>query len=440
MAQRSPTPKINSRTARNRLAARSAPYWLGLPGGWAIGFRKRDATDLKWLCRVPIGNKKYEWHVIGKTDDDEPSDGEQFLNFEQAVEAGRTWVAARAERVAKVEQEPMGERPLLVSDAIDSYLVWYATQRKALGTAKSHLNVLFAPRFGSRDITSLTVKELRVWLDERSRAGRMIRTRKLTLPGAPRQFHAAPVTDEENRQRRSTANRVLNTVKAMLNRSVDEWDEQLHGAAPLARPWNSVQSFPEADAARQRHLSTDEARRLVAACGQPFDEIVRAALLTGARYGSLCNFLVKDYAAGKLHVLRSKGGSEYWISLSSEGRDFFRQKTHGRHGDETIFLRADGEPWGQCHQSRPMDEACRIAEIDRCTFHELRHTYASRMLMNDPPIPMQVLAANLGHKDTRMVEKHYGHLLRSYHDDMIEKSNPPFGFDASSNVVPLKRS
>jgi hypothetical protein len=51
-----------------------------------------------------------------------------------------------------------------------------------------------------------------------------------------------------------------------------------------------------------------------------------------------------------------------------------------------------------------------------------------------PPI---VLAKNLGHKDTRMVEKHYGHLLRSYEDQMVEKHAPRFGFAEAGAVAPL---
>jgi len=44
-------------------------------------------------------------------------------------------------------------------------------------------------------------------------------------------------------------------------------------------------------------------------------------------------------------------------------------------------------------------------------FHGLRHTYASRLAMHG--VPLAVIAVQLGHADTRMVEKHYGHLSPS---------------------------
>ena len=56
-----------------------------------------------------------------------------------------------------------------------------------------------------------------------------------------------------------------------------------------------------------------------------------------------------------------------------------------------------------------MIEASARAKIKpRVSFHILRHCYASLAVMNG--MPLMVVAKNLGHSDTRMVEKHYGHL------------------------------
>ena len=48
-----------------------------------------------------------------------------------------------------------------------------------------------------------------------------------------------------------------------------------------------------------------------------------------------------------------------------------------------------------------------------------------------------VVAKNLGHADTRMVERHYGHLAPSYVADEIRKGAPRFGMTAG-NVKPLR--
>ena len=83
-----------------------------------------------------------------------------------------------------------------------------------------------------------------------------------------------------------------------------------------------------------------------------------------------------------------------------------------------------------------MAEASRRAGISpAANFHVTRHTFASHAIMNGAPL--MVVAAALGHVDTRMVEKHYGHLSPSYAADAIRKAAPRFGIKPG-NVRPLR--
>jgi integrase len=85
-----------------------------------------------------------------------------------------------------------------------------------------------------------------------------------------------------------------------------------------------------------------------------------------------------------------------------------------------------------------MREAVERAKIvPRVTFHALRHTWASLAVMAG--MPLMVVARNLGHRDTRMVEKHYGHLAPSFIADAIRKSAPRFGFKPDTKVAALAR-
>jgi hypothetical protein len=49
-----------------------------------------------------------------------------------------------------------------------------------------------------------------------------------------------------------------------------------------------------------------------------------------------------------------------------------------------------------------------------------------------------VVAKNLGHADTRMVEKHYGDLSNDYMAEAIRRAAPRFGLEAS-NIASLVR-
>jgi hypothetical protein len=120
----------------------------------------------------------------------------------------------------------------------------------------------------------------------------------------------------------------------------------------------------------------------------------------------------------------------------ARGRDFVAQRKVGQPGSARLFFRSNGKPWGKSEQQRPLSTACAAARIDPpVNFHGLRHTYASRLAMRG--VPLAVIATQLGHADTRMVEKHYGHLAPSYVADTVRTAFGTLGILDPSNVVPI---
>jgi integrase len=217
--------------------------------------------------------------------------------------------------------------------------------------------------------------------------------------------------------------------------------------------WRRVERFKGVDASRNRYLTIAEAQRLVNACDADFRLLVQGALQTGARFGQLAKLRVDDFhkASGTLQLRTRKGdGTEraYWVTLTDEGVEFFRRVGAGRAGGELMFrnmgrvrrlverspksaLVKDSGDWRDSEQARPMAEACKRARISPpIGFHGLRHTWASLAVMNGTPL--LVVAKNLGHSDTRMVERHYGHLAESYVKQAIAAGAPRFGIDATN--------
>jgi integrase len=91
------------------------------------------------------------------------------------------------------------------------------------------------------------------------------------------------------------------------------------------------------------------------------------------------------------------------------------------------------------HQLRLIAVASAAAKLDpAATFHSLRHTCANHRVMAGAPL--MVLAQVLGLADTRMVEKHYGHLAPSYVRDVIRAAALGLGAgEEPGAVVPLVR-
>jgi integrase len=143
---------------------------------------------------------------------------------------------------------------------------------------------------------------------------------------------------------------------------------------------------------------------------------------------------VADFNAdsGTLHVRKSKTNKDKHIILTEEGQEFFAGLVAGRKKTDLIV----GREWRQGNQAPRIKAACERARIDPpVSFHVLRHTYASHAVMNGAPL--MVVAKNLGHTDTRMVEKYYGHLAPSFVADAIRAAAPRFGPVEPSKVRTL---
>jgi len=373
-----------------------------------------------WLAKI-VRNGLRQQTTLGPADDAFDPDGVLAISYADAQTRAREWFAA----VTKPDRPATG--PYKVRDAVADYLDWFrATGRKSIKETEASVNAFILPRLGDEDVSSLTPARLRKWHNEIAAAPPRLRTKS----GGKQNVRDTSADPEATRRRRATANRILTVLKAALNHA---WRE---GKVPSDDAWRRVVPFREADAARVRYLDRDECRRIVNASPKPLRTIVRGALLSGARYSELARMHVADFHrdSGTLLVRTSKAGKVRHIELTAEGLDFFNEITAGRAGGELLFHR-DGAAWGKSHQQRPLSEACHAAQITpAASFHTLRHTYASLMVMDS--VPLMVVARNLGHADTRMVEKHYGHLATSYVREAI-RSAKPLGISNPSKVVPL---
>jgi integrase len=133
-----------------------------------------------------------------------------------------------------------------------------------------------------------------------------------------------------------------------------------------------------------------------------------------------------------------RSGKPRHDALTDEGQALFSDLTVGHPVSDLIFVRDDGKAWGPSHQQRPLDAASARAKIEpAATFHILRHTYASALATRG--VPMGVIAAQLGHSDTRMTEKHYAHLSPNYVAETVRAALPALGIVERSTVAALTR-
>lgn len=386
---------LGSREARLSLKA-GQRHWRGIHEGLALCYRRGGQGSGTWSVRLRLSNGAYALRSLGSADDYADANGHDVLTFKQAQKR-----AIEQGELAKRDEGAIIS-PATVKEAADKYMRWFREHRRSAEETERTINAHILPAFGNRRIASIRAPEIRAWLEALAAQPARLRTSRF---GTEQRFKTAPKTANEKRARRATANRILNVLKAILNRAFAD------GLAPDDVEWRKVKPFPKVDEARIRFLTDAEAERLVNACPADLRALVRAALLTGCRYGELTGMKAMDVdlRGARVYVADSKSGRPRHVSLNDEGLNLFRELLVGKTGEDRVFTRANGKPWGKNHHDRPLKEACEVAKVRPLVkFHELRHTYASRLAQSG--VSMKAISLLLGHADTRITEKHYAHI------------------------------
>jgi integrase len=420
MARKVKDATLDSREARRKLKVRGKPHYKMLDRGLHLGYRRLGGgASGTWVVRHYVGEQAYRVSKIGMADDVSDADGVKVFDFYQAQTKAREHVIA----------DRTNGGPLTVAKAMEAYCDWLDVNRKTGKDARLRANALINPVLGNVAVAALTADMIRKWHADLAKTAPRVRTRE----GLKQRYKVVDKHDEETmRRRKVTANRTLTYLRAALNMA---WREG-HVASNTA--WSRVKPFENVNVARIRYLQIAEAKRLINACDPDFRQLVQAALETGARYGELTRLRVHDFNrdSGTLTIRTSKTGKGRHIVLTEEGVAFFGQLCAGRPGSAIMLVKANGEAWGRSEQGTLMRKACERAKITPpIGFHGLRHSWASLAVM--AKVPLLVVAKNLGHRDTRMVEMHYGHLAEDYVSKAIREGAPRFGFKPDKKIATL---
>jgi len=411
--------KLDSRDTRKNLPARVRFQERMAPGQFLCYRRSADGYSGAWYVRLKIGGSD-TFGSIGPADDEPAPRG--AISYRRARTLALKWCS---ERFTHVVGQPHGPT---VADTLSAYFSdQWRRGKKGATRAWTSARAWILPTLGQVTVSKLTRQMLEQWQESVAVSPKRLRTGA----GRPQKYASPPTTDNERRARKDTANRILTTLKAALSFASER------GLADQDyKPWQKVKPYPMTTSARARFLQPDEAARLAAACKGDFGDLVRGALLTGCRYSELARLTCRNYdqASSTLYVAESKNGKPRHVVLSREGAALFDMLVAKRNGPGClIFPNGATRPrrvgslgaWTDADQGRRMKTACEKAGIELVTFHELRHTYAS-MLIN-AGCPLVFVAAQLGHSDTRMVERHYGHIRNEAMKAAIEAAMPSLG-------------
>jgi integrase len=151
----------------------------------------------------------------------------------------------------------------------------------------------------------------------------LVRTRQ----GAEQAYRVIEATDSDAmRKRQATTNRIMTVLKAALNLAHE--NRRINSKAA----WEAVKPFRAVNLPKVRFLTPAEVTALTTACEPDFEVIVKAALLTGCRYGELTALRIGAFNSDSktLFIEKSKNGSARHVALNDEGVTFFSQTAKGR--------------------------------------------------------------------------------------------------------------
>lgn len=151
---------------------------------------------------------------------------------------------------------------------------------------------------------------------------------------------------------------------------------------------------------RHRYLTDEEEQRLLAACfgrRQHLRPLIRLALVTGMRRGELLKLTWReiDLGRGLINIRDPKNGRDRAVPIDDEARTVIEALGIGRADDRLFAFDEIKRAW---HTS------CRIAEIADLHFHDLRHTFATRLA--DTGADAFTIAALLGHTTIHMASRY----------------------------------
>jgi len=199
----------------------------------------------------------------------------------------------------------------------------------------------------------------------------------------------------------ATVNRLLATLKHMFTKAVD-WEMVEEEALKRVR---KVKLLRE-DNRRLRFLSKEEMLRLLESCSSHLHPIVLTALNTGMRKSEILNLRWDqvDFKHGFILLGVTKSGERREIPMNQILREALR-KIPRRLNNPHVFTNEKGKPYKDVKGS--FASALRKAGIKDFKFHDLRHTFASHLVMEG--VDLTTVKELLGHKTLNMTLR-YAHL------------------------------
>lgn len=216
----------------------------------------------------------------------------------------------------------------------------------------------------------------------------------------------------------STINRELSALKKAFNLARREWEWCQDN--PVSRI-----AMEKEDNRRDRWLSSEEEERLLKSAAPWSQELVVFALHTGMRLGEILGLTWQgvDLFRRTVTVFRSKNGERRTIPVNHTVLGLLADKAKVRCiRTDHVFHTKEQTPFQADNVRRAFRAALAKAEITDVHFHDLRHTFATRLVQAG--VDLYKVQRLLGHKSPVMTQRYAHHFPESLRDGVLVLDQP----------------
>jgi integrase len=214
-------------------------------------------------------------------------------------------------------------------------------------------------------------------------------------------------TEKINRGNKpATINRHVAALKHMFSKAV-QWEMvENHGAEKVKQV-----KLLEENNKRLRYLLKEECHAMVNSCDAHLGPIVIMALNTGMRKGEILNLKWDnvDMKNGFLLLDRTKNGERREVPINHTLASALKNLVRSLNIPYVFYNPLTKKPYDNVKRS--FNSALKRAGIVNFKFHDLRHTFASQLVMAG--IDLATVKELLGHKSLAMTLR-YAHLAPSH--------------------------
>ena len=201
-------------------------------------------------------------------------------------------------------------------------------------------------------------------------------------------------------------------------------DQFLGGRSIKENPVSKVKMEKENNE-RDRWLTKDEEKRLLENSPEWLREIMVFALNTGLRKDEILSLEWSrvDFERKTILIQKTKNGKPRTIPLNQSALNVLAQRSKVKSiKSDIVFINSRGTKIDKSNLANVFNKAVKEVKISNFKFHDLRHTFCTRLAQKG--IDIYKIAKLAGHENIKMTQRYSHHCPESLRDgvEILEES------------------